>query len=280
MGTQGVMDGGKQYQEPSSDRVDTVVMLKSQDSGSTFLDEHVFPQLEQVARWQKELTHDFLAGEDIAGYFEHKAGEEGKIVGASIQYQDFQEAGKDLDKSAGFCKGVAPHFTKEKHGRTLFIHLIRDPVAKWVSILRRDVLADKGCNKWKMHMTEEKGGCASMKSKISPTVLSENIEREDVIHKALAASVQCSMSNNPELFVAKEVYDYDEVLECQGVPQHINKYLGNDVDGCNHESSYYAEHPRKKIEDIVENIDELRAFFKGTKWEDSFVKNGRMFYLQ
>ena len=48
MAMQDIMDGGKQLMEPSSDRVDTVIMLKSQDSGSTLTDEHTFPQLSQA----------------------------------------------------------------------------------------------------------------------------------------------------------------------------------------------------------------------------------------
>merc|ERR1711879_895404 len=98
----------------------------------------------------------------------------------------------------------------------------------------------------------------------------------DRINMLIQNTIKLSMDTKPDVFVATEQYDYHELLECQGIPQRINKYLGNDWDGCNNESTFLRDHPRKMINDVVSNIDELASKFVGTVHERLFTSSQPM----
>jgi hypothetical protein len=266
------MHGGDQHREPWDSRVDTVIVFKTLDAGSTFLDEQIFRNLPHVSRWGSEVSNTIRDSQKLAEFFEHKQGEE--IVGGSMEYGTFQTCGKPIRECPGFYGSIASYFTPEKQGRTLLIELVRHPVEKWINILRRDELANAGCDKNNMHLPE----CSGKKTKIDAKSLFDRVTWDDSLHLAINDAMAQSMSNKSNIFIAKEVYEYPELLRCQGIPQRINRYFGNDEDGCNHKSTYLLEHPLKRIHEIVDNVDELQEQFKGSKWEEIFTSHEERFF--
>jgi len=280
------------------DRVDSVIVLKTLDAGSTFLDIDVFPNLPHVSRWAEEVS-EHKPGDEftnwignypaMAQWFEHKPGEE--IVGGSMEFQQWSDHMLKTPLgtvTTNWVETVGKLFTKEKHGKMLFIKLFRHPVEKWVNLMRRDLLehascndcrvdkdgprkGEKYCGKFNIHLPE----CAAKKTKIDVDQLLEKVHWDDKMNMAIDDAMARSMKHHPDVFVAKEEFPYLELLACQGLPQRINRHFGNDVDGCDHTAAanYMAFKPRKKLSEIVDNHPEIIAKFKGTKWEDIFTSD-------
>jgi hypothetical protein len=275
-------------------RVDTVIVLKTLDAGSTFLDDAVFPKLPHVSRWGQEVSEKYKGNwPALVEWFDHKPGEE--IVGGSMEFQAWQDHMLKTPLgtvTTNWVETVGKFFTKEKHGNTLFIKLYRHPVEKWVNLLRRDTLENvdctdcrpendgpkkgqKKCGKFNIHLPE----CAAKKTTIDVDQLHEKVMWDDKMNMAIDDAMARSMKHYPEVFVAKEEFPYLELLACQGLPQRINKHFGNDVDGCDHSSDYLAKKPRKKLSDIADNHAEIAAKFKGTKFEDIFASDENRFLI-
>jgi len=242
-------------------RVDTVIVFKTLDTGSTFLDMRVFPHLPHVSRWQKEISADYKDGArwgDLAEWFGHRPGEE--IVGASVEFGVIHD---------DWCPLILPLFTREKHGRILLIKLNRSFLQKRINMLRGRAIEHLGCSKAKRHLPE----CTDKTTTIDANYLFGRVLADDRVDKKIDDAIACSLGNRSSIFVAKEEYLYDDLQSCQGIPQRINRYFGKDEDGCNHSSTWLQDHPLKPLHEIVENYAEVQQRFWGTKWWDEVTSN-------
>lgn len=249
------------FKAPSSDdnMVENVVMVKTSDAGSTFLDMRVFPKIPHVARWRKEIENQFqLDSAKMLDYFTHAPGE--LIVGASIN------GGMKcmVETVAGLSDG--------KHGKVLFIHLRRNPVEKMINVMRRAELEQYGCTKNNMHSDE----CATRKTFIDPKKLLRAVEKDDNINQFLNELITNTTNKDSQSYFI-EKFDYHELLNCQGIPQRINQHFGNNVDACDHSSTFQETHSTHKIKDLISNLDEMQRHFRGTKWEADLAPDNEMF---
>lgn len=249
-------------------RVDTVIVLKTLDEGSTFLDVKVFPKLPHVSRWGEEISNHYMkkdvgSWQLLADWFKHKPGEE--IVGGSME---FGPLGND------WCTEVMPLFTRQKHGSILLIKLGRNVVEKWVNILRRESLYKMGCEKSSMHLPR----CLSIKATIDVDLLYKQVTVNDLRDEKIDDAIACGMRNKSSPVVATEHYPYVELQMCQGIPRRINRHFGNDEDGCDRNNTYLQDHPLKQLHEIVSNHAAVRARFRGTKWEHAFASQEMRFF--
>jgi len=259
-------------------RVDTVVVLKTLDTGSTFLDVQIWPYQKHVSRWEEEVEQKLIFTEEnniienytdahfqlLADWFAHKKGEQ--IVGASIDDQRIHK---------NWASRIWPLFTPEKHGKVLFIRMYRKLFQKHVSLLRRDALEKEGCPKRLIHKSEE---CIGKKVALDVELLKQKIEWDAEITERIKEAINQSAEDRPEMFAGYEVINYEDLLECQGIPQHINKYLGFPrKSGCNSSVTYKDERAFLPLSDVVSNLPEIQAAFEGTDVYEETVSDVKMY---
>ena len=269
-------------------RVDTVIVVKTLDTGSTFLDQKVFPNVAHVSRWAEEVdlkiakeiekeplnkvAHALGLGFEktqnmnkpfeptlwrkVLEWFKHKPGEE--VVGASINISPRWVATTDFWSS---LSSVVP-------GKFLFIKLNRNYVDKWVSIMRRGEYNARGkiegCDKTNMHTPE----CEQKKGWIDPEGLFRLVRDDHEVNTRLDQLMANITQQNPQLF-SLETYHYDDIKQCQGIPKRINTYFGNDADQC---EPYVFPPKTMKHKDLIENFDEVFQKFQGTEYEQFITK--------
>lgn len=261
----------------SSSRVDTVLVFKTQDTGSTFLDEVVFPKMEHVARWETEFNskNDRFgkpAWGDMHGWFKHEAGEE--IVGGSYNFDCLSLCTSKGARDQGFVDKVMPHFANAEYGKILLIKLYRNPVEKWINIMRHDPFSFPSsfvCDKTSYDL--RKAECQKP-SRIDPEVLLRYVKHNQAVDDAIDNLISHYVQSKPNVF-RSESFSYEQLVSCQGIPQRINRHFGKDVDGCDYTSGtvYQKSHPQKKIREMITNYDEVQKKFAGTQWESFFAND-------
>jgi hypothetical protein len=233
-------------------KVDSVLMLKMPDTGSSHLDSQVFPYIPHVSRWAKEIQHKFNADiVKMGDWFKHAPGED--IVGGSINVEHFGEA-------------MLAKLSQGQYGKVLLLHLYRDTIEKQIGYIRRHELEKYGCGKKYAHTPD----CTKMKVTIrEPKELLQKMQRGDDEFQKHRKLISNAVSEHPEIFQT-ETLEFHKVLECQGLPWRINRHFGNDAGTCDpigERNTYLTTHPYVKIQDLIENWEELAEQFKGTKFE-------------
>jgi len=312
-----------------SSRVDTVLILKTLDTGSSFLDRRVFGgppsdsrqivdvvikpgwfggqtvkeerhykewqmqkegvkhpnRLSMVSRWYEEFNEHRPQWQDMANLFVHRPGEQ--IVGGSYNFGDFNN---DTDYSkindVGFAQKFVPHILNGDFGKVLIIKLYRNPIAKWMSIMRAtpgspSYACSKTCHGLgglsASTVTKENhspdydecfSGACEKATYVKPDEFLEKVSWNEGLDENIDKIINdIKAANKPHIVF--ETFLYDDLVGCQGVPQYINRHLGNDTDGCDREkaSMYQQKNKKQSLKDVVANHDELRQKFAGTKWE-------------
>lgn len=256
--------------EPVS-TVDTVLLFKTLDTGSTFLDEFVFPKLSTVSRWKEEFNIWRPNKQQMLDFFKHKPGEQ--IVGGSYNFANFfnkTDPIKGINSDPGYMENLIDVLGNAGNRKVLIVKLHRDLVEKWVNILRADPSQPSfACPKDKLHLDLPECRRAT---RIDPAFMHGRVLWDEDLNTNIDKLIAEAISSHPNVF-RLETFLYDEVLSCQGVPKRINRHLGNGVDQCDRESSaqYLQEHPQRKIKDLITNLDELRQEFMGTPWQSHFA---------
>lgn len=163
---------------------------------------------------------------------------------------------------------------KKEHRKFLFIKLNRDPVEKWANIMRRDSdgMKSVGCDKNHWHEPQ----CVNRKAYIDPKQFIGFVRGDTQTNALIDAQIANITNENPQTFQV-ETYDFHELLACQGIPQHINRNFGNDVNGCNSDSTYLQDHPHTLLKDVITNFEEFKKAVQGTEWEKGFEADKPIF---
>merc|ERR1711871_120228 len=94
-----------------------------------------------------------------------------------------------------------------------------------------------GCGKATSHLPR----CAHLKVRIDPDQLYRQVTADFRVNELIKELVANSTKGKPDVFVGSQLYTYDELLKCQGLPLRINRFLGNEWDGCYPNSKYVRD---------------------------------------